>query len=226
MAEVLGMRDTIPWQQARFLTTAPEVGALPVLRNKHGDLVPEVAFLGRSNVGKSSLLNYLCERKGLVKTSSTPGKTQHLNIFVVEDKLEYKLAFVDLPGYGYARVPPSVRAAWAPMVQGYLQGRPALKVILWLFDIRRTPTDEDRQLLTWFSQSGKAVLLILTKADQVNKKHIEQRCNSIKEALGSENLYTLPVSAQARMGRQELIAVLMDAIKDEQRLDIQGDLDK
>src|ERR1700676_4011688 len=123
------------FKNAKYIKSAVHPKDYPTQRDSRGHVMPEIAVAGRSNVGKSSLLNHLFQHKGLVKTSSVPGKTQLLNFFT----LDGKLAFVDLPGYGYAQVPISVRKRWGPMVQEYLEKRQQLKVILFLFDIRRIP---------------------------------------------------------------------------------------
>src|SRR5262245_55930539 len=133
------------FRNAKFIKTAVKAKDYPVLRDLSGNILPEIAVAGRSNVGKSSLLNHLFHSPNLVKTSSTPGKTQALNFFTVNDEL----TFVDLPGYGYAKVPQSIRKEWGPMVQEYLQKREMLKLILFLFDIRRLPNEEDIEFLEW-----------------------------------------------------------------------------
>lgn len=207
----------IAWRRARFIASAPKVEILPLLRDDAGKLVPEIAILGRSNVGKSSLLNFLFDVKGLAKTSSVPGKTQVLNLFAIDNSL----AFADLPGYGYAKVPDSVRRAWAPMARGYFERRQALCVILWLFDIRRLPTDEDRELLAWLCRCQKAVIMVVTKADQINKSQRLLHCQRIRSALGSEDLFMLPVSVHEGLGRKELIEVLADAVHIETQAAIQ-----
>lgn len=202
---------SICWQHASFVAMSPTVELLPRLRTGRGRDIPEIALLGRSNVGKSSLLNYLFGVKGLAKTSSTPGKTQGLTLFRVDEAL----AVVDLPGYGYAKVPESIRKQWSPMVRGYLQERSALKVILWLFDIRRSPEEQDHQLLEWLAQSGKAIILVLTKADQVKKSEVALCHSRILETLRTPDLVVVPVSAHGRHGRDRLVATILDAVNSE-----------
>jgi GTP-binding protein len=161
-------------QSAEFLTSATKPTGYP----KGG--WPEVAFAGRSNVGKSSLINVLVRRKGLVKTSSTPGRTQLLNFFLVNGSL----VFVDLPGYGYARVPDAVRAQWGPMIEGYIRGRDRLAAVVVILDIRRDPGDEDLALLEWLGSVGRPAVLALTKADKLSGNERTKRLAAIRRVLG------------------------------------------
>ena len=149
---------------ARFIKTAMKPKDYPVIRDMSGNILPEIAVAGRSNVGKSTLLNHLFQSHNLVKTSSTPGKTQALNFFVMDDKL----AFADLPGYGYAQVSQSVKKAWGPMIQTYLESRETLQLILFLVDIRRIPNADDLRFLDWVVKAEKGMILVLTKVDKVN----------------------------------------------------------
>lgn len=125
--------------------------------------LPEVALCGKSNVGKSSLINHFFNRKGLAKVSATPGKTQTLNFFAIKDEL----AFVDLPGYGFARVPKHLKDAWSKNLNDYLETRKNLRLLLLLIDSRRTPAEEDLALAEWAKHQGKPLLIIYTKCDQV-----------------------------------------------------------
>ena len=131
------------FQKATFVKSAVKKNDYPIIRNESGVILPEIAIAGRSNVGKSSLLNHLFLSKNLVKTSSIPGKTQLINFFSIDDTF----AFVDLPGYGYAKVPQAIRQDWGPMIQTYLEPRESLKVILFLFDIRREPNEDDYKFM-------------------------------------------------------------------------------
>lgn len=196
---------------ARFIKTAIWPKDYPTLKDDRGNLLPEIAVAGRSNVGKSSLLNHLFQSKGLVKTSSVPGKTQAINFFVVNDKL----CFVDLPGYGYAKVPQSTRKEWGPMVERYLKEREALKIILFLFDIRRMPNDEDRQLMDWVAQNEKAMILVFTKIDKVSSNEKKANASKILQAFAAGNIHSVFYSATKNIGRKELITMLADALKDE-----------
>ena len=127
--------------------------------------LPEVAFAGRSNVGKSSLINTLVHRKSLVKTSATPGKTRTINFFVVNERF----SFVDFPGYGYARVPREMQAGWRPMVEAYMKQRDFLRAVVHIVDFRHPPSDLDRQLRAWLLHRRVAVLTVATKTDKVKR---------------------------------------------------------
>lgn len=199
------------FKNPRFITTAVASDGYPVLKDPRGNELPEVAVAGRSNVGKSSLLNHLFGVKGMVKTSATPGKTQALNFFTVNDQL----VFVDLPGYGFANVPAPVRKKWGPMVQGYLNNRPQLKLILFLFDIRRIPNEEDIEFLDWAALSGKAVILVMTKTDKVNQSEKIKFTRRILEAFDAENLHCINYSVTKNIGRNELLRMMFDALNSE-----------
>lgn len=161
---------------------------------------PEVAFAGRSNVGKSSLINVLVNRKALVRTSSTPGRTQLLNFFNINNTF----CLVDLPGYGFAQVPLSVKKEWGPMVRTYLSGRRRLKAVVLLFDIRRVPREEDIQLLDWLEEFAIPTIPVLTKVDKVGRGQRERQIRPILEATGLPlDAFTL-FSATTREGRDEI----------------------
>lgn len=198
-------------QRVTFIKSACRSDDYPILRNPSGGMLPEVAVAGRSNVGKSTLLNHLFRHKKLVKASSTPGKTQMLNFFSVDDTV----LFADLPGYGYAKVPLKVRKSWGPMVQSYLERRESLKVILFLFDIRRMPNEDDHQFLDWVIRHEKAMILILTKVDKVNQKTKRDNTRKILEAFDAENIHHIHYSATKNVGRKELMILLKEAIEDE-----------
>lgn len=203
------------FKNPKFIKTALAPKNYPVLKDDSGSFLPEIAVAGRSNVGKSSLLNHLFQSKGIVKTSSTPGKTQALNFFTLNDRL----SFVDLPGYGYAKVPDSVRKQWGPMVQNYLQKRESLKLVLFLFDIRRMPNDDDRKFLEWAALSQKAVILVLTKVDKVNRTELNANTKKILQAFDAENLYHVHYSVLKNSGRVELIKLIVDALQSEMEED-------
>ena len=162
---------------------------------------PEIAFAGRSNVGKSSLINTLVRRKNLARTSSKPGRTQSINFFRVKDQLY----LVDLPGYGYAKVPLNVKTSWRAMVETYLRTRSNLKAVVVILDIRRDLTPGDNQLLNWLRHYHVNAILVLTKVDKVSRQEARKRaqiitgqCEDIVE--GSLTLF----SAKTRQGRDEL----------------------
>lgn len=200
------------FKNAKFIITATQPKGYPTLRDDSGKIMPEIAVAGRSNVGKSSLLNHLFQSKGLVKTSSTPGKTQSLNFFTLDDKL----VFVDLPGYGYAQVPLKMRKQWGPMVQSYLEKRESLEVILFLFDIRRTPNEDDFALLSWIEHSGKSMVLVLTKVDKVNQNEKKANTQKILEALNVGKEHYVHYSATKNVGRKELIHLILKGLLPEE----------
>lgn len=196
------------FKNAKFITSATKASAYPSMKLPSGELMTEIAVAGRSNVGKSSLLNNLFQSRDLVKTSSVPGKTQLINFFTLTDTL----SFVDLPGYGYAKVPMSVRKKWGPMIQEYLEKRSQLKLILLLFDIRRVPNDEDRELIEWIVAAEKSVILVLTKVDKVTKNEKVANTAKILRAFNCENLHYTHYSSTKNVGRKELISMLIDAL--------------
>jgi GTP-binding protein len=160
--------------------------------------IPEIAFAGRSNVGKSSLINCLVNRKRLVKTSSTPGRTQLINFFNVNDRVY----FVDLPGYGYAKVPVSVRKKWGPMIERYLSGRKTLVGLVLIMDIRRIPGPDESRFIDWLNLYHIASILTLTKTDKLSKTKQMKQKRLIAEALNvNENQLHL-FSAKTAKGRE------------------------
>jgi GTP-binding protein len=163
--------------------------------------LPEVAFAGRSNVGKSSLINTLVHRRGLVKTSATPGKTRAINFFLINARF----LLVDLPGYGYARVPRDIRASWQPMVETYLQQRDTLRAVVHIVDLRHPPTEQDRQLRDWLRQQGVVVVMVATKADKIKPGRRPGHVAEVRRELAmpaEESL--LLFSARSREGRFQL----------------------
>jgi GTP-binding protein len=170
----------------------------------------EVAFAGRSNVGKSSLLNTLVNRKNLARTSSTPGRTQALNFFRVNDRF----TFVDLPGYGYARVSLEVKRAWRRMVETYLRHRPNLKAVVVIVDIRRGLEKEERELIEWLCREGKNVVLVLTKIDKLTRRDRASRVRQMEKDV-SAVLSQEPIlfSAKTGEGRKEIWDRLLSLTK-------------
>ena len=159
--------------------------------------LPEIAFVGRSNVGKSSLINTLLNRKHLVKTSSTPGRTQLINFFII-NKVFY---FVDLPGYGYAKVPAYVKKTWGPMIETYLSTRKTLKGVVLIMDTRRIPGVKELNFIEWLCYYNIPCILILTKADKLSKtKQLKQHLD-IAKALSVDKDDPILFSAKSRMGK-------------------------
>jgi len=164
-------------------------------------LLPEIAFAGRSNVGKSSLINTLVKRKGLARTSNTPGRTQEINFFTVNQKL----GFIDLPGYGYAKVPEAIRKRWGPMIETYLSQRETLQLVVLILDIPRDPTEEDRQLIDWLQVYSLSFLIVLTKIDKLSQNELNRRRRRIGEALNLSSTESLILfSAKTGAGRDIL----------------------
>ena len=178
-------------KSAEFVTSAVKPSQYPPAD------MPEIAFAGRSNVGKSSLINTLVNRKRLVKTSTTPGRTQLVNFFSVNRAV----AFVDLPGYGYARVPMPVKKTWGPMIETYLKGRENLKGVVLLMDIRRVPQQEEKTFIDWLNHYNIPPVLVLTKADKLSKSRQVQQQTGIAAALGVDANGLIPFSAKTRLGR-------------------------
>jgi GTP-binding protein len=171
--------------------------------------LPAVAFAGRSNVGKSSLINSLVRRKGLAKTSNTPGRTQSIIYFEVAGKYH----FVDLPGYGYAKVPPEVKAQWGPMVERFLKQAENLRLVIVLLDARHEPTSGDRQLVNWLEAADVPYFFVMTKADKLGKNVLKKQIGVVRRAFGLiDEDAILPYSAVTGQGRDDLLRVLFNAL--------------
>ncbi|MGD9590363.1 MAG: ribosome biogenesis GTP-binding protein YihA/YsxC [Pyrinomonadaceae bacterium] len=168
---------------------------------------PEIAFLGRSNVGKSSLLNSLLGRKGLARTSNTPGRTQSINFFLVNGKFH----FVDLPGYGYARVSKSMRADWGVMAREYLTEREELVLSVQLVDARHEPSELDKQLNEWLHFNNKRHIVVATKADKLSANQLKNQFRAIAGTFGESRVFVY--SSQTGKGRPELWAEIAQAIE-------------
>ncbi|MBW1981587.1 MAG: YihA family ribosome biogenesis GTP-binding protein [Deltaproteobacteria bacterium] len=162
--------------------------------------LPEVAFVGRSNVGKSSLINRLVNRKKLVRTSKTPGCTQLINFFEINKRYR----FVDLPGYGYAKVPKTVRRRWRPMVETYLAGRKNLRGIVLLLDARRVPTADDQQLGGWLQEKGLPLIAVMTKIDKLGRNQRQKQLEIIARTLRLARQTIVQFSAVSGEGRDVL----------------------
>ena len=173
---------------------------------------PEIAFAGRSNVGKSSLLNLITNRKQLARVSGSPGKTQTINFYAINGD-EFRI--VDLPGYGFARVSKSVSVKWGDMVESYLTGRETLKAVCVLVDIRHEPAEQDRQLMDWLAHHGLPSLIVATKADKLSANGRAKQLPVIRRALGApDKERIICVSALKRTGMEELLLALEERIRE------------
>ena len=171
---------------------------------------PEIAFAGRSNVGKSSLINGLLNRKNLARTSSTPGKTITINFYLVNKDF----FFVDLPGYGYAKAARTERAKWGKMIEKYLNNRPNLKSVFLLVDSRIPPTSDDQQMFNWVVDAGFEPVVIATKTDKLSKNQTIRSLGIIRKTLGaSQDVKILPFSALKRTGREEILELIGSIIE-------------
>ena len=167
--------------------------------------LPEIAFLGKSNVGKSSVINTLMQRKSLARTSQAPGKTQTINYYKVNDSLY----FVDLPGYGYAKVSQELRQKWGKMIERYITTSPTLKLICLLVDIRHEPTENDRLMYDWIKYHGYRVLLILTKADKLKRSVLNKHIKMIEKALKvADEDMIVAFSSETKQGREEVYEII------------------
>jgi GTP-binding protein len=183
---------------AHFVTSAHALSQLPE------PIYPEVAFAGRSNVGKSSLLNKLLNRRGLVKVSATPGKTQALNYFLVDER--YYL--VDLPGYGFARVPKEVQNQWQRLIEAYLESRATLKCVVVLFDIRHQLKEKDRELVGWLRNKDIPCLPVYTKADKLSRNEQFKNAALLDAGLVVAADSRIIFSAKSGQGRDNLLSAL------------------
>ncbi|MCM1325949.1 MAG: ribosome biogenesis GTP-binding protein YihA/YsxC [Bacteroidales bacterium] len=175
---------------------------------------PEVAFAGKSNVGKSSLINALMNRKSLARTSSQPGKTQTINYYNVN----HEIYLVDLPGYGYTTANEEVKAKWGRMVENYLHGSKKLRAVFLLVDIRHAPSDNDCTMYDWICRQGYHPIIIATKLDKIKRSQIQKQTALIRTALkaGAETLI-LPFSAQTKQGREEIYGVIDGILEKEMK---------
>lgn len=186
--------------EAEFLTTAVDVGQLPA------PMFAELAFAGRSNVGKSSLINSLAQRKKLARTSGTPGCTRGLNLFRLTLRGGAKLDFVDLPGYGFAQRSKSERLSWGPMIEGFLRQRVGLRGVVILVDVRRGLEDEEHELLEFLAHVDRRALVVATKVDRLPASKRKPAVLALAKASG---VRALPFSAHTGEGREQLWSALL-----------------
>jgi GTP-binding protein len=170
--------------------------------------LPEIAFAGRSNVGKSSLLNKLVRRKAFARVSNTPGRTREINFFRVNDQF----VLADLPGYGYARISKERKAEWRPLIEGYLRRSVALRGVVQLLDVRHDPTADDRQMLDFLAELETPTVVVLTKIDKLSPRAAEQRAKDIGIMLQLDTEQMIPFSAVTGAGRDDLAAALMSLV--------------
>lgn len=172
----------------------------------------EVAFAGKSNVGKSSLINALMNRKSLARTSAQPGKTQTINFYNINDSLY----FVDLPGYGYARVSEETKKQWGRMIERYLQGSKMLRAVFLLVDIRHAPSVNDRMMYDWIMNQNYKPIIIATKLDKIKRSQLQKQIKEIRNGLGTDDdTLIIPFSAQTKQGRDEIYALLDQYMEEE-----------
>jgi GTP-binding protein len=169
------------------------------------NVLPEIAFAGRSNVGKSSLLNRLVRRKAFARVSRTPGRTRQINFF----EINRRFVLVDLPGYGYARISKERRAEWRPLIEGYLRRSTSLRGVVQLIDVRRDPSDDDIQMLDFLSDLGTPTIVAITKVDKLSPTAKAARVAELTASLGLDAEQVIPFSAQTGAGRDELAAAIV-----------------
>ncbi len=170
--------------------------------------LPEIAFAGRSNVGKSSLLNALVRRKAFARVSRTPGRTREINFFRVNEKF----MLVDLPGYGYAKISKERKSAWRPLMEGYMRHSPYLRGVVQLLEVRHDPTGDDRTMLDFLADLGVPTLLALTKVDKLNRVERAKRVAAVCEAIGVDEDQVIPFSAHDHIGRDDLAEALVSLL--------------
>lgn len=173
------------------------------------NILPEIAFAGKSNVGKSSLINGLLNRKSLARTSSQPGKTQTINFYNVNKQLY----FVDLPGYGYAAVSQEIRAKWGKMIERYLNTSKVIKKVFLLIDIRHEPSENDCIMYNWIVENGYEPVIIATKLDKIKRSQVQKHIKMIKQKICPvEGTTIIPFSSQSKQGREEIWQLIEDTI--------------
>jgi GTP-binding protein len=171
--------------------------------------LPEVAFAGRSNVGKSSLLNRLVRRKAFARVSNTPGRTREINFF----KVNGRFVLADLPGYGYAKISKTRKAEWLPLIEGYLRVSPALRGVVQLLDVRHQPSEEDLQMLDFLAEIEAPTIVVLTKIDKLRPREVADRVHEIAVALRLEDEQMIPFSAETNQGRDDLAEALVSLVE-------------
>lgn len=199
------MEDTLLIKSVELETVLGPNSALPE------STLPEIAFAGRSNVGKSSLINGLLNRKKLARTSSQPGKTQTINFYNVNQEF----FFVDLPGYGFAKVSRSDQLRWADMINRYLHNSSALRAVFLLVDIRHEPKKSDKEMLDWIKTSDARPIVIATKADKLKRSQLPKQLKLIRDGLGirNESIPVFSFSAETKQGREEILEMISELLR-------------
>ncbi|HEX8851465.1 MAG TPA: ribosome biogenesis GTP-binding protein YihA/YsxC [Gemmatimonadaceae bacterium] len=169
---------------------------------------PEIAFAGRSNVGKSSLINKLVRRKKLARVSNTPGRTREIHFF----RVNKDFVLVDLPGYGYARISRERRAEWRPLIEGFLKRSPGIRGIVQLLDARHDPTGDDEQMLGFLAELGLPTIVAATKIDKLSKSAVRRRLRELADSIGMDESQIIPFSAVTGEGRDELAEAIVELI--------------
>lgn len=173
--------------------------------------LPEIAFAGKSNVGKSSLINALMNRKSLARTSSSPGKTQTINFYNINSEMY----LVDLPGYGYAKVSEAEKAKWGKMIENYLHTSKQLRAVFLLIDIRHEPGKNDKTMYDWIVYQGYQPIIIATKLDKLKRSHVQKAIKVVRTGLGLKGSdIVIPFSAETKQGREEIYALMDEIIAD------------
>ncbi len=185
-------------QNAKFITSAPSIKEAPEWE------LPEIAMVGRSNVGKSSFINALTNRKNLAKTSNTPGKTRLMNFYEIDSHF----ALVDLPGYGYAKVSKTMQEQWQKNFQVYLKKRRQLVLVIQLIDSRHGPQESDEQMLSWLEKNDIPVILVLTKIDKISRNDVEKHCLASAKAIGLDRDQVFTFSAETKWGKDQMLSFL------------------
>ncbi|MCI6991142.1 MAG: ribosome biogenesis GTP-binding protein YihA/YsxC [Clostridiales bacterium] len=193
-------------QKAEFIRSAAKMADCP------RDTLPQIAFAGRSNVGKSSVINRLLGRKNFARVGSAPGKTTHINYF----RIDGKVYFVDLPGYGYAKVSKQERARWGKLIEQWFADADLLTLGVLIVDLRHKPTEDDCVMAQWFKNSGKPFVVVANKHDKIKKSEWEPNLARIRETLElDEQTPVISFSAEKGLGREDLLGVILDHIQDE-----------
>ena len=194
---------TVNWNMAEFIRSAAKSADFPC------DGLPQIVFAGRSNVGKSSAINRLLNRKNFARVGSAPGKTTHINYFLIDKKLY----LVDLPGYGYAKVSKAEKERWADLVEGYFAQNRRVAIVFQLVDFRRDPTEDDFDMIRFLRESGFSFVVVCTKCDKLNKTETAVQLERYREIFSEAEIPFLPFSAVSGEGAEELRTLLTGAVE-------------